>query len=452
MSTSTPINFSGLASGLDTSAIVTGLVNIEKIPLTQIQNQEQDVSAASQTITGLASSLASLKAAATALSTPAQFTSFKVSSSDTAVVASVSGAAQTGAVDVSVSSLAHEQRTYSDVQSSSSAALGMAGQLSIQIGSGAATNLSIASTDTLTDVAAKISSSGARVSAAVIFDGTNYLLQVRGLDTGAANAITFGESGFSLGLSKPANTVQAASDAHLTVDGLPITRSTNQVVGVIPGVTLALTKVTSSPVTVQVDPDESALATKISSLVAAYNSAVSLSHSATGYGQSQASTNELAGDSSITLAMNRVAGSLAGNIAGTSGKYTTLSSIGVTSNNDGTLTLDESALTQALAADPNAVSKLFVNDPATGSVGAMTNLMSTVDAVATNANSVLTTRLNSLTSMTKNLQSDADEQQRHLDQYQAMLQKQFSDMEVLVSQYKSQMGAVTGLGSGSSTG
>lgn len=38
--TTPPISFSGLASGLDTSSIISGLVQAEQAPITQIQNQE----------------------------------------------------------------------------------------------------------------------------------------------------------------------------------------------------------------------------------------------------------------------------------------------------------------------------------------------------------------------------------------------------------------------------
>jgi len=98
------VTFGGLASGLDTNSIVTGLLGVEKIPLTAIQTHQQNVDAAQTTISSLSSKLATLKSAAQVLSTTSQFTSFKASSSDSGVVATVTGAAQPGALDVSVTS------------------------------------------------------------------------------------------------------------------------------------------------------------------------------------------------------------------------------------------------------------------------------------------------------------------------------------------------------------
>ena len=55
----------------------------------------------------------------------------------------------------------------------------------------------------------------------------SYRLQLQGLDTGAANTVNVTEGGsVALGLSNSANVVQVAQDAHLKVDGLDVTRST----------------------------------------------------------------------------------------------------------------------------------------------------------------------------------------------------------------------------------
>ena len=85
-------------------------------------------------------------------------------------------------------------------------------------------DITVDGTDTLDSVAAKINSSGARVNAAVIFDGTNYRLQVSGTDSGVDNAVTFTETGTTLGVDDPANELVAAADAVFEIDGLAMTR------------------------------------------------------------------------------------------------------------------------------------------------------------------------------------------------------------------------------------
>ena len=200
------ITISGLASGLDVNAIIDGLVKAESVPLTALQTKKTNLNAASSTISSIETKLASLRAAAAALADPVQFSSFATTSSDSAIVPTVSGAPSPGSYDVQVDSIATEQRTYSSTQSSSTTDLGMSGTVSVQVGSGTSFDVAVETGDSLSEIASKINKSGARVSAAVLYDGTDYRLQVRGLDTGEANAVTLGETGTALGLDDPANT------------------------------------------------------------------------------------------------------------------------------------------------------------------------------------------------------------------------------------------------------
>ena len=143
------------------------------------------------------------------------------SSSDAGVVASVSGSAVGSSYSINVTQLAQSQKSRSDAQTSSTDALGKSGNLSIKIGSGAATTIAIAATDSLTDIATKINQQGLRVSASIVNAGGSYRLSLQGLDTGAASAFTVTEdAGASVGLSTTANTYQTAQDAKLTIDGL----------------------------------------------------------------------------------------------------------------------------------------------------------------------------------------------------------------------------------------
>ena len=347
-------------------------------------------------------------------------------------MASANGGAAAGAYDIEVFALAREQRTWSGNQASQSTALNMAGTLSLTVGANPAVNVTIANTDTLSDIASKISSSGARVQASVLFDGSNYRLQVRGLDSGAANTVTFGETGFTLGLANPANTYQTAQDASLRIDGptgVTVTRPTNQITGVIDGVTLALTRTTTTAARVTVAGDSTALKTKIQSFITAYNDVVNATKTATGFGSVKATNPVLAADRAMRGTQDRFRTILSSSVAGTSGRYTTLGSVGVSLTNEGTLTLDSTKLDAALAADPTGVSKLFVNNTASGSIGAMKSFMDTVDSLVTDTNGSVRSRIDSLDRQSRTMTEQIDRMQLRLTAYTAGLKRQFASLD-----------------------
>lgn len=440
-----PITFGGLASNLDTNAIVTGLAKAQRIPLDALNARQALVSNAASSLTSFMSNVTALQTAAAALSTSAGLSSLAASSNDTGVVVSAGAGAQPGSYSIDVIALAKESRIKSDTQASSSEALGMSGEISLQIGGGVPLPISVDFTDSLTSIAAKISSSGARVTASVMYDGSEYRLLVRGLDTGDDNNVTITESGTTLGLDAAANNYQLASNSQIKVDNIPITRSTNLIVGVLPGVSFALSKPTTTTATATIAADPTAMATKIGGLVAAFNTVVSSAHFTAGYGTVQASNSVLAGDSAIRSTLDRLSRIIGDNVAGTTGKYTTLSSIGLHLTKDGTIQLDKATLETALGADPDSVSKLFVSDANLGRTGAMSRLTSTITLLATGAKSTLGARHGSLTAQASRLSDDSVRLTARDDAYEAALRNQFMQLELTMSGIKAQNGALASL-------
>lgn len=436
------ITISGLASGLDVNTIIDGLVKAESVPLTVLQTKKSNLNAASSTISNIETKLAALRAAATALADPVQFSSFATTSSDSAVVPTVSGAPAVGAYDVLVDAIATEQRTYSNTQSSSTSDLGMSGSVSVQVGSGTSFDVAVETGDSLSEIASKINKSGARVSASVLYDGTDYRIQVRGLDTGEANAVTLTETGTALGLDDPANIFQKAQNAKLHVDGIEVQRSTNQIVGVIPGVTFAVTKKTASAATISVASDPAALATKINAFVKAYNDVVTAGHNAAGYGQTSASNATLAGDASIRTMLDKLQRVIGSPVAGASGKYSTVLAVGLASNRDGTISLDTTKLNAAIAADPSSVSRLFVVDAKSASTGMMGTMQSTIDGLTSGKYASLQLRIDALAKLATRCDDDATALQRRIDAYKTLLTKQFSALEKIMTATKTQTQAL----------
>jgi flagellar hook-associated protein 2 len=433
------ITFGGVGSGLDTESIVSGLVTASQGPLNALKQKQTDATSANTSLSAIGTLLGKLQTALEAVDETREVGSYAATSSSTAVAVSANGSALPGSYQISVGSLASEQRTYSDAQSSSTTALGISGQLGISLGGATATTLTIAAGDTLEDIASKINGSGLRVSASVINDGSQYRLQVRGLDTGAANTIAF--SGTTLGLDKADNTRQAATDSQVTIDGFTINRPTNQVTGAIPGVTLNLTQTTAtdSPVTVQVASDPAGLKNRLNAIVTAYNGVIDAVHSAAGFGTAKASVTALAGDSMLRSLTNRMSDAV-GTMVGT-GRYNTLGTLGLSLDASGHMSLDEDKLSTALQADPNAVANVIAG-PTDGS-GAVDVLRDVVKAFAQSGTGILASRENSLTSSAKDLGDRIDTEQARLDDYAAQLRAQFTALDSTMSSTNQSMSYLT---------
>jgi flagellar hook-associated protein 2 len=349
-------------------------------------------------------------------------------------VASVNGLASPGKYSLSVTQLAKEQRTYSDTIASVGTALNQSGTLKLAVG-GTSQDIAIAATDTIDDVIGKINGAGLRVSASAFYDGSAYRIQLRGLDTGAANAITVTENGTTFGFNSAGNTKQQAQDAKVTLDGFEVKSATNQITGAIRGVTLALTSETTDTVTLSVDNDPQALSTKLQSLVDSYNAVVSKVKDLSGSLNAQASDPNLAGDFTLRSLTTRLSSALHTTVG--TGTYSSLASIGLTVDKTGTLSLDTDKLNTALTADASGVSNLLAGVD-NGAQGVMDIVSSTVDLFTRVDTGLLVGRSNSLTEQGKDLQTRIDAEDARVNRYADQLKKQFTDMDTQVAAWNNQ--------------
>ncbi|MBI5537718.1 MAG: flagellar filament capping protein FliD [Deltaproteobacteria bacterium] len=435
------VHLGGLASGIDTEGIITGLVSASSSVLAAQQNRASLMRAAVSTLSSIGSGLSSLQSALSALSTVDGATGLKATTSSSAVTANAGAGAMCGALSMTVTSVAAEQRTYSSRFDSATQALGQAGSFTIAVGTGN-TTIQVTAADSLTSIAAKINAAGVKVTAAVFQDGTKSRLLIRGVDTGSANKVTLTESGTTLDLNGDGSTPDggktvAATDAVLNLDGFTVTRSTNTISDLVKGVTLTINAKSADPVTVTVGAEASVLQLKIASVLTAYNSTIQAVHTAAGYGTVAASNSLLAGNSGLRTVTSRMA-SILGTPSG-SGTYQMLSQIGITLNRDGTLKLDSTKLTAALATDPTGAATLLS--------GRMAALQTAVAALSTGDTSPIVNQQNNWTSQAKKLDDWCTSEQARLENYATMLRKSFSAMETSVSQSQAlilQLSKITG--------
>jgi flagellar hook-associated protein 2 len=323
----------------------------------------------------------------------------------------------------------------------------MSGPLKMSMGSGTSASIDIAATDTLSDIVGKLNGSGLNLRASIVNDGSQSHILVTGLQTGAANTITFDDSaltgGSALGLSSPASVLQSAQDAAVTIGagagaaGFTVTSATNQITGAIPGVTIAVTKPTTTPATISIQADASTVQTSVQNFVSAYNAVISTGHNDAGYGTQAASNPLLQNDSAVRSSLDQLGYLMGESVPGTSGTYTTMASVGISLNKDGSLSLNTSTLTAALASDPSAVEKLFVTDSKTGATGIMNQFSSAVDSMTSSQNGgPIQADIDGFTQRNQELANQISSLQTQIATYQKQLQTSFTAMNETMAKYK----------------
>jgi flagellar hook-associated protein 2 len=442
------VQFGGLITGLDTSALISGLVKAEHQSVDILQNQKLRYQAQSSVLGTIVSALANLKSAAQSLSLPSDFSKRSASSSDTSVLtASADSTAQTGASTIMVDRLAKARMVKSATFTSAADAIGT-GTLTLTV-NGTNTAVTIDGTNnTLTGLKNAINSSGAAVTASIVNAGTeaspDYRLVVQSKETGSAKAVTI--AGALAGGADPfvggGEEVQAAADALFSVNGLTVTRASNTVSDVIPGVTFVLLQEgdhdgaiesTDATAKLTVSADSSSLTTAVKSFADSYNAVNTIVNGQFTQDSNTKRQGALAGDASIRGVMARLRSEIS-RVGGIGAGLKYLSDIGVKFQKDGSLSFDEAVFADALQENPDGVAALFTianNGIGKRVPGAVDDYISTVDGA-------LIFRQKGIQSSIDTIDKKVAREEERIAAYQARLTQQFKSLEQLVSQLKSQ--------------
>jgi len=429
------ISFGGLASGLDTTSMVKSLVALERSATDALVTRQSNLNTQKSIVSSLASAVSGLATAVRALDVASEGKPLTATSSDSRVAVAVSSGAKLGAHDLRVQTLAAAQVVQTTTFSSRTTQ-GIPGDGSVDITVGGTTkSVAWTSSDTLETVMGKINEADAGVTASIVdTTGTGtFSLIVVAKTTGTAAAPTFVDSGTgSLGLANPANLKIPAVDAQFTLDGISFTRATNSITDAIDGTTLTLNAVhgATDPTThTTAAIDQKALTEKVKAVMTAYNSINAALHIQLDYNGSPKGANTLFGDSALRGLQQQL-----GSVMSAGYGSDTIAAIGLSRDRTGTMTLDESKLAAAVAADPDAVSKLFVDN---GFATAVTKLADSYTAVGTG---ILSAKTQSLTDRFTALQPQIDRINRRADDLQTRLEKQFSALEAAISALQAQSG------------
>lgn len=358
------ISSAGIGSGLDVANLVRQLVSAERAP------QDARLSATKSKINVTLSALGTFKGGLSALQ--AAVDAVKGSSSAigklaTAVssegyfTASASGNAVPGRYDIEVLSLATAHKVASTPFAGGASSVVGNGTVTIGVGADSFQVNLADGANTLADLrdAINAASDNTGVNATLLTEDSGTRLVLTSRTAGTAEALTVTTALFAT------SDVQAASDAQIEIDGFTYTGSSNTITGALDGVTLNLSKAeVGKTITLAVTNDQTAASEAIQNLVRAYNAVVGVVKKHASYDAATQTGGALMGDIAVRSAMQQIRTVLGSENGG--GSISMLSQLGISTQTDGTLTVDSSKLGTALSNNAEAVRNLFAG---TGGIG-----------------------------------------------------------------------------------
>ena len=426
------ISAMGIGSGLDLGGLVAQLVAAERQPQEQrLKRQEADIQARISAFGSIRGGLSALETVLGKLVSLQQGRTAASSDSNRLEV-SARPEATTGSYSIQVNQLATAQSLASGRFADAAVPLGT-GTLTVQVGEGTAVAIEINSeNNSLRGVRDAINAANAGVQASIVNDGEGARLVLSAAETGAGQTISITVSGGGagdLGRLSTTNLTQtvAGRNAEVVVNGLPVTSASNRLGETIEGLTLELKGTTEpgAPITVTVGQDRAAVRDALEEFVKAYNGVVGTVRDLSRFNPETREGAALVGDSTLRSIESRLAAALQRSGTDPDANFTNLVNLGVKSDRNGRLSLDEAALDRAMDQDFRGVIAL-VNEVSTG-------LRDSVKGF-TETGGLLDSRTDGLRTRMRGIDRQREALDFRIERLEARLVRQFSAMDALVGQ------------------
>ncbi len=359
MSTPT-FSVGGLASGLDTQGIVNQLLQLERQPVVRFQQRQTELRKVDEAWGQVTTKLSGLRAQVDKLKAATALSPTTLTSSDAdAVTVKANGTARPGAVAFTVTRLATNHQVSAGGSFSSATATVGAGTFTLVRPDGTGDPLLSVAVDagtTVEQLAGRINGAGAGFSAqAVKVAEGDVRLVVTATASGEAKAFRVGDAPTSVAAT---TVLTPGVDAKLQLGSLEVTRSGNTIDDLLPGARVQLRRTTAAPVTVEAKQDTAAAVATVKGLVDGLNGVLSTLKDLTAYDAANKKAKPLQGDDTARKLANDLRTAVSATVAGLTG-FSSAGTVGISLDRHGAVTFAEEKFTQALAADPAAVAKLF---------------------------------------------------------------------------------------------
>ena len=370
---STSVDWSALIEAevnakLTQATSVSTTITANEAKVTAYQTLQTDLSTLASGLSSLATSVVNSLATNVFATRAATLSSTGDVSASSVLSMTVSNGAATGDHTLQVSQLATAQKVIGTSQSSQTTALGYSGTFSLGLSGGSTTAITVTSTMSLQDVVdtinAQTSTTNVQASIVQVSSGS-YEMVLTGTECAAdiSYSSTSGddilnELGVTDSSGSFSDVLQTAQSAAFTLDGISMTRDTNDISDVLTGVTLDLLQTTPSgtSVDISIGTDTSQISSGLTTFVTNYNAfrdAV-IAQQATNSDGTASSSSVLFGDSTMRDIMTRVQA-----VLGTSVGGLTMSDLGLSFNEKNELELDTSTLSSVLTSNLSGVTTLL---------------------------------------------------------------------------------------------
>ncbi|GLR85097.1 flagellar filament capping protein FliD [Bradyrhizobium iriomotense] len=379
--TSTSVDWSALITAavsakLEQATTISTTITNNEAKVTAYQTLQTDLKTLSSGLASLATSVINSLATNVFATRAATLSSTGDVSASSALSMSVSNGAATGDHTLTISQIATAQKVVGTSQSSQTDELGYSGTFSLGLGSGSTADITVTSTMSLQDIVdavnAQTSTTNVQASIVQVSSGSYEMVL-----TGAEDAADISYSSSSgddilneLGVTDSsgafADVLQTSQAAEFTLDGISMTRDTNDITDVLTGVTFNLLQATPSGATlnISIEADTSQIQSALETFVTNYNAyrdAV-IAQQATNSDGTASSSAVLFGDGTMRDITNQLEAALNSTVGGL-----TMADLGLSFNDSNELELDTSTLSEILSTNLSGVTTLLSAQTTTSS-------------------------------------------------------------------------------------
>ena len=266
-----------------------------------------------------------------------------------------------------------------------------------------------------------------------------YSLVVNSTTAEASVDLTFEDSDNTGGFSEliDATKTQTAELAEISINGIDITRSSNSIDDLITGVTVNLVEADNTKtVNIDVSGSYSSSSEKISDFVSAYNEVIKTIDSLQSFDSESGQAGILIGDSTTNMLKSGLRRMMFSNINGIDDAVNSMSNLGVTFEDSGSLSFDNSAFTTAMDDNKTDTTNFFTQTTSSNEGFAVT-FDSFLDGYLQSTDGILATKETGYTSSIKKIDTNIESMERRLATRETNLRNQYINLEQLMANFTS---------------